>query len=87
MAVYSYTTSVAQERALTRDVVRYNADSGNPGAPNVTNVQFLRKSVDILLDARVALQRELRKELLEQKYEEATPANRTTVDNALGFTD
>lgn len=87
MASYTITTTVAQERALTWHVQRYNADLGNPGAPNATNAQFLSKRIDHQLDALVEALRERRRGDIEQKYENASPANKATVNAALGYTE
>jgi hypothetical protein len=87
MANYSITTTVAQERALTWTVARYNAVATNPGAPNVTNAQYLNKAVDHQLDHLVAALRERRRGDLEQAYEDASAATKASVNTTLGYTE
>jgi hypothetical protein len=87
MANYTLSTTVAQEKALTWAVARYNADLRNPGAPDVTNLQYVKKRVDHQLDQLVADLREWRRADLEQRYEDATPAVKASVNSALGHVE
>lgn len=87
MATYAVTTTVAQERALTYHVAKYNAEPQNQGAPNVTNAQYLNKIIDHQLDHLVASLREQRRAALEQGYEDASPAVKAAVNTALGYTE
>jgi hypothetical protein len=83
MPVYNLTTNVAQERALVWAVARYNEKNGT----SVTNQQFLHGYGDHYLDSLVQTLRERRRGSLEQRYEEATPAVKSQVNSALGYTD
>jgi hypothetical protein len=87
VAAYNYNTTVAQERALTNRVAKWNSVPSNQGAPNVTNAQFLGRTIDHQLDALVAAMRENRRESLEQLYEDASPATKTSVNTTLGYTE
>jgi len=87
MASYAIITTPAQERALTYHVGKYNADPTNPGAPTVTNAQYLNKRLDHQLDALVEALREQRKTALEQRYEDASPAVKAGINTALGYTE
>ena len=83
MANYTLTTNVPQERALDWAVARYN-ESHNT---SVTNQQFLNGYADHYLNSLVSSLREIRRGKLEQRYEDATPAVKTQINSALGYSD
>jgi hypothetical protein len=76
-------TSPAEERGLTFAVARYNLANDT----SVTNAQFLAGVVNHKLKAFIADMRNWRRGDLEQKYEDATPAVKASVNSALGYTE
>ena len=86
MASYAFTTSPAEERAVTLAVAKINA-AITDGSAQVTNGQFLRTRIDHQLAALVEAMRSARREDLEQKYEDAPAATKAAVNTALGYTE
>lgn len=87
MANYSYTTTIAQEKALTYRVAKWNSVPSNQGAPNVTNAQYLKAAIDHQLDEMVQSLRNTRRQTLEQLYEDASPATKASVNTTLGYVE
>lgn len=87
MAQYSFNTSPNEETAVTWTVARFNAERAKDNLPPVTNAQYLRGRINTQLNALIEQMRQTRRAELEQKYEDADAATRTSVNTALGYTE
>lgn len=87
MAVYSLTTSAAEEIALSRIVARANAERAArvPPLPPLTNAQYVDGVLTQLIASYVREHRDLTEGEVKDAYRAATPAVKGQVRTLLGL--